>query len=545
MKRTLFASKTALALTTVLLVSQLQLFAQQGTWVAKAPMPTARFGAVTASVNGIIYVIGGDVSWFGCVATGVNEAYNPATDTWTTMAPMPTARWTSAAAVLNGIIYVVGGNEGCFPPSRVVEAYDPATNTWSTKAQFPDTGSGLGVTNPAIGVINGVLYVAGGTNTVSPSFATLYAYDPLADSWSAKPSMSDARVSSAGAVVNGALYVVGGNDNAGFATSTLAYDPTANTWSTKAPLSDPRNQLAALAVGNKIYAIGGIDAGALSTGVAVATMESYDPATNAWTTLPPLPIGLFAPGTAEVNGTIYVMGGLLSENSGVISGTVQAFTPASAPPLVGDGSAITNLTAANISSGTAGINITGNAATATSASGLTCTGCVGNTQLGINYAGSASQGGPATSALNATLANQATNSLSLGGILATNFARLDIGNAFTGNQSVAGNLAIAGTVALGGGTPILKHLSLTVSPTFPALKAQACSNANFTFTGASDGDTIALGVPNSRMTGGGTLNYFAWVAAADTITIRACNIDSSAKQTTAGSGAIRVDVWKH
>src|SRR5205807_926360 len=120
-------------------------------------------------------------------------------------------------------------------------------------------------------------------------------------------------------------------------------------------------------------------------------------------TLLPVPIALFAPGAAELNGTIYVMGGLLSETSGVISGTVQAFTPASNSPLAGDGSAITNLTAANISSGTAGINITGNAATATSANGLNCTGCVGNTQLGINYAGSASQAGPAISALSANL----------------------------------------------------------------------------------------------------------------------------------------------
>jgi len=544
MKRNRFASRTTLAFTIVLLISQIQLFAQQRIWVAKAPMPTARFGAATASVNGIIYVIGGDVSWFGCGATGVNEAYNPATDTWTTMAPMPTARWAYAAAVLNGIIYVVGGNEGCFPPSRVVEAYDPATNTWSTKAQFPDTGFGLGITNPAVGVINGVLYVAGGTNTVSPYFATLYAYDPVTDSWSAKAPMSAARFSEAGAVVNGAFYVVGGSDGASvLATSTFAYDPTSNSWSTKAPLSDPRGGLAAVVVGNIIYTLGGVDA---SGPTAVATMESYDPATNTWTTLPSVPIALIFPAAAEVNGTIYVMGGLLSQSSGALSASVEAFAPASTPPLVGDGSAITNLTAANISSGTAGINITGNAATATSASNLNCVGCVGNTQLGINYAGSASQAGPATSALSANLANQATNSLSLGGIRATNFARLDIGNAFTGNQNVAGNLAVIGTMTLGsGGTPIVEHMSLIFNPAFPALKAQACSSANFTFAGASDGDTIALGVPTSRMTGGGTMNYFAWVGVANMITIRACNIDASAKQTTAGSGAIRVDVWKH
>jgi hypothetical protein len=45
--------------------------------------------------------------------------------------------------------------------------------------------------------------------------------------------------------------------------------------------------------------------------------------------------------------------------------------------------------------------------------------------------------------------------------------------------------------------------------------------------------------------GAGTINYFAWVSAANSITIRACNIDPSVKQTAPGAGAIRVDVWKH
>jgi hypothetical protein len=42
----------------------------------------------------------------------------------------------------------------------------------------------------------------------------------------------------------------------------------------------------------------------------------------------------------------------------------------------------------------------------------------------------------------------------------------------------------------------------------------------FTFAGASDGDTTALGVPNARMSGGGNLVYTAWVSAANTITVR-------------------------
>lgn len=109
----------------------------------------------------------------------------------------------------------------------------------------------------------------------------------------------------------------------------------------------------------------------------------------------------------------------------------------------------------------------------------------------------------------------------------------------------SGSLATTGALTIGSGTPILKHLSIQVNPTFAALKAGTCATANFTLTGAVDGDTIGLGVANARMLGGGILNYFAWVSAADTITLRACNIDPNNPQKTAGSGVIRIDLWRH
>ena len=65
-------------------------------------------------------------------------------------------------------------------------------------------------------------------------------------------------------------------------------------------------------------------------------------------------------------------------------------------------------------------------------------------------------------------------------------------------------------------------------------------------SGASDGDSIALGVPNSLMAAGsGILNYAAWVSAANTVTIRVCNLNVNGPKTDPVSGIIRVDVWKH
>jgi fibronectin-binding autotransporter adhesin len=196
-------------------------------------------------------------------------------------------------------------------------------------------------------------------------------------------------------------------------------------------------------------------------------------------------------------------------NSFMGNQTVNGSIAASA--LSGNGSALTNLSPANIAAGTAGINISGNAASA----------------------------------------SNALNASNLGGVAASNYARLDVANNFSANQTVTGNLsasgsfAAAGTTTLGnGGTPIVEHLSAPFNPNFGAFKASTCTPLSFAFAGASDGDTIALGVPNSRTTGGGTIVYFAWVSAANTVTIQGCNISAN-PQKTAGSGAIRVDLWKH
>jgi hypothetical protein len=61
---------------------------------------------------------------------------------------------------------------------------------------------------------------------------------------------------------------------------------------------------------------------------------------------------------------------------------------------------------------------------------------------------------------------------------------------------------------------------------------------------AADGDTIALGIPNSMMNVDVPLTYSSWVSAANFVTIRMCNFSGS-KQKVAATGSIRIDVWKH
>jgi hypothetical protein len=98
---------------------------------------------------------------------------------------------------------------------------------------------------------------------------------------------------------------------------------------------------------------------------------------------------------------------MLAAGSNTFSGSITASS------FTGSGVGLTNLTAANLSAGTAGINISGNAATATTA-------------------GSAATAGNATN---------------LGGLPSADYARLDIGNSLTGNQSVSGNVSATGSVS--------------------------------------------------------------------------------------------------
>ncbi len=123
--------------------------------------------------------------------------------------------------------------------------------------------------------------------------------------------------------------------------------------------------------------------------------------------------------------------------------------------------------------------------------------------------------------------------------LATN--TLGIGNAigdFSGTVKTTTGIFV-GPVTVGNGTPILKHLSATATLDFGSLVAIGCEDLTVTVTGATDGDTVALGVPNGSVVANGT--YTAWISAADTATVRFCTLATG----NPASGTFRVDVWKH
>src|SRR5207253_421938 len=85
-----------------------------------------------------------------------------------------------------------------------------------------------------------------------------------------------------------------------------AYDPRTNTWSVVAPMPTARYVLAAARGGDgRIYAIGGWNGSNLNL------VEAYDPVSNSWTTVAPLLAPRFGHAAAAgSDGRIYVAGGV-------------------------------------------------------------------------------------------------------------------------------------------------------------------------------------------------------------------------------------------
>ncbi|MFC1522286.1 fibronectin type III domain-containing protein [Elusimicrobiota bacterium] len=284
-----------------------------GSWTSLANMITARYALTCSVVGGRIYAIGGIGS-----AQNENEEYDPVTNSWDTRKNMPTARRYLASAVVNNKIYAVGGYNGSV--LDVNEEYDPAANSWATRAPMPIPRHSL-----AVSAVNNKIYALGGYNGLRLN--TNEEYDPSINAWTSRSSANlTERYGVTSVVLDNKVHVLGGKDGQDPHNEHESYDPVTDAWSTlhKEVLTQ-RYYLTSQVVGGKIYAIGGVNVG-LSTNLdAMEVYDQYDPAVNAWDTqawtiMDPLQIKRGYPGSAAVNGKIYIIGGL---NGAALNSTME------------------------------------------------------------------------------------------------------------------------------------------------------------------------------------------------------------------------------
>ncbi len=235
---------------------------------------------------------------------------------WVSRAPLPESRTEVCATSDGRRIFLVGGYAPGLSMPRAMQVYDPETDRWSSPSLIPE-----GINHSAVAHLAGRIYIVGGWRGVNrdPTGA-VQVYDIAAQRWSAGAAMPTPRAAHAIVALNGRIHALGGHadgapqldsrehrvgsDHASVGTHE-AYDPASNTWKRLAPLPTPRNHLAAAVINGRIHAVGG----RVGNDFTMSTHEIYEPATDTWRSAPPLPTGRSGIAAAGLDGRLYVFGG--------------------------------------------------------------------------------------------------------------------------------------------------------------------------------------------------------------------------------------------
>ncbi len=272
---------------------------------------------------------------FGSFA--VQSAAMPNKINWSTVAPSPFVRHEAASALVGGKLYVFGGytNDGTFIPRGRSDVYDPVTNTWTQIANMPDPA----VTHAGTVVDGRNVYFAGGYagpgGGINQTFATTAAwkYNVDTNAWTAIPSLPEARGAGAMAALDGKLHFFGGADiNRKDKGDHWVLSLNGGTsWTKAAPLPNPRNHLGRAELSGKIYAIGG-QKGTNDKINQQSEVDVWNPATpNTWKRVASLPKGRshIAGSTFVMGGRIFVIGGLTNTSLPQGISDVTAYDPQS------------------------------------------------------------------------------------------------------------------------------------------------------------------------------------------------------------------------
>ena len=245
---------------------------------------------------------------------------------WITLRPFPEPLEELFGAEANGKLYVLQGLKPGWIPAGLVYDYDPAEDTWVERGQMPAPCH-----HAAMTAQDGAIYVFGGFELPGgdePAWKPIdrsWRYNPVSDDWKGLAPLPTARGAACAVTVKGKVYVIGGASQLPDDPSTgihpkrphrslgtvEEYDPATDAWREVTPLPTARNHAVAASAQGRILVIGGRLAGAFITAMPGNTgiVEAYDPATDSWSERSPMPTARSGMAAAVHQGKVYVAGG--------------------------------------------------------------------------------------------------------------------------------------------------------------------------------------------------------------------------------------------
>ncbi len=196
--------------------------------------------------------------------------------------------------------------------TKRVDIYDPRSDSWRPGPDLPDAETHLGVAN----VGEDFVLVGGfaGNVLARKTSAGVWRWNAADATWSAGPALPAARAAIAMALVGTTIHAAGGlaqdgnTDSGDHVVWDLAGAPA---WTSAAPLPDPRNHGGGAASGGLFYAVSGRHGWDEVAGDDPA-LDAFDPASGTWSSRAPLPIERSEIGAATAampDGRLLVVGG--------------------------------------------------------------------------------------------------------------------------------------------------------------------------------------------------------------------------------------------
>ncbi|XP_069498492.1 actin-binding protein IPP [Ambystoma mexicanum] len=245
-------------------------------WTTVSSLHQARSGLGVASLEGLIYVIGGekDSMIFDCA-----ECYDPVMKQWSAVASMNHPRCGLGVCPCYGGIYALGGWIGA-EIGNTIERFDPVDNVWQVVGTMIVPRYYFGCCE-----MEGLIYVIGGISNEGTELRTCEVYNPISKRWTALPSMEARRAYLGVAALNDCIYAVGGWNEREDALNTVEkYCVEEEKWVEVAAMKVPRAGVSVVAVNGFLYAAGGrASSQDFSAPVTSDSVEVYNPHTDLWT----------------------------------------------------------------------------------------------------------------------------------------------------------------------------------------------------------------------------------------------------------------------